>query len=360
MKKVSITILLILPFILIYFISFMGIIINKFGHIAAETISVYVQKGTEWVASEEDAIFRYDMDLLGAGPHFINIQVRPTEANNRAFTVFNTNEEVSHIDVVEDLDDSTNPYKAYLTLISNGTSHYTVASEENPKITYSFYVSVEQGDLKGIRLFDRGNPSHIYTTGEMNLPVGRTAEVGVEYLPRTTREEFKDVTWTFSEELDFMSPIRVDGDGKFVGLNPGDITATVTSNVINKDGVYVSADLLIHVTERSEEKAYFNFFKVDRALVVNAASFDFKSEGGEPEDPENQGKILFNDSGLSYDDVNIRINGGESYVDQSMIEDLVLKFTNEKAVTVNVELYLKSEPGTVVDRITLYVPKQSL
>ena len=58
---------------------------------------------------------------------------------------------------------------------------------------------------------------------------------------------------------------------------------------------------------------------------MNTSSFDFKSEGGDYLENSNKGKILFNDSDLTYDDVYIRVKGGEAYVDQSNIDDLKLK-----------------------------------
>ena len=356
MKKVSITLLLVLPIVLIYAISILGKIYASVAHIAPEYVAVFVDN----IRQEEGVVLNYDIDEDGYDAIPLDIRVMPELASNRSYKVSNNNPTASEIVV-----DSEN--NASLFLKDKGISTYTVSCVEKPSLKCTFKVNVEFGLIRGIEFFDTINPSVNIT--ELNLPLGREKNISVEYLPVTTRPEFREIEWSFEsdghslEEMGEFFPIQVRKNAEntsqihVLGFNAGDVLVTATC----KTRPEISAQLLVKVTNKDEtSRAYFNYFDPEYAMNVIDGTFDFKSEGGTPEDSENEGKILFNDSGLSYDDVSIRINGGESYVDQSIIEDLVLKFTNEKAATVNVELYLKSEPGTVVDRITLFVPKQSL
>lgn len=346
MKKVSISILLVLPFILIFFISVLGKAIQKYGRVAAEYVALFIENERQ----ENGYLLKYDIDELGTDPIPVDIRVMPEFANNRTFTVYNTNPDFSTITV----DESGEEPKAYINLIDRGISKYTITSNENPSLQCSFTVSVERGVLRSMNFFDIRNPSK--TFDEYNLPLGKTRELGVEFHPDTTRAEFRELIWTFDgkpyEDVDEFYPVKFNpANNSFEGVNVGTANILVTS----KNKPEISASLTIHVSTNSIEDAYFNYFSNKAFKVVD--KFDFKDEGG----LKDEGKILFNNLSLSYGDVKLKATGGDvNSIEIEKLNDLTIEFTelfdsehaNETRHIVELSLYMK-ETHTFLDQITI-------
>ncbi len=340
MKKVSITLLLVLPFVLIYAISILGKIYASIAHIAPEYVAVFVDD----VRQEEGVMLNYDIDEDGYDAIPLDIRVMPELASNRSYKVSNNNPTASEIVV-----DAENNASLYLK--DKGISTYTISSVEKPTLKCTFKVNVEFGLIRGIEFFDTNNPSSNIT--EINLPLGRERDIAVEYLPSTTRQEFKDMEWTFEsdghslEEMGEFFPIQVKKNSEntsqihILGFNAGDVLVTATC----KTRPEVSAQLFIKVTNKDEtSRAYFNYFDPEYAMNVIDGTFDFKSEGGSDE-----GKILFNDDSLTYDDIVIKCKSQN--INQEKLNDLVLEFTGSKTEVVTVELYIKGANGKTGVRI---------
>ena len=80
MKKIIVIILLILPFVLIYSISFTGKILSEYTHIYAERIVIENAFGDEY---DENSIIK-----IGKGELFdLNVKVYPELASNKEFTI---------------------------------------------------------------------------------------------------------------------------------------------------------------------------------------------------------------------------------------------------------------------------------
>lgn len=350
MKKVSITLLLILPFILIYAISILGKIYSKYAHIKPEYVAVFVDD----VRQEEGVTLDYDLDELGKDPIPLDIRVMPTLASNRTYKVENTNPAASEIKVDENND-------AFLYLKDKGVSKYVVTSLENVTLKYTFNVNVEYGKLKDFEFFDFKNQSVNFS--EITIPIGRTREIGVEYIPNTTRQVFKDLVWTFTynnqniEEIPSFSPIKVDirsentSQANIQGLREGTVIATVYSKELPE----LVKTLVINVTEKDEiSRAYFNYFDSEYAFRPSNKMFDFKMKGGDDE----EGKILFNDSSLTYEDCVIKCDNPA--IDQAKLADLIIENTTNQSQIVAVDLYIKNtkgELGQKVDSIVVRLNK---
>lgn len=341
MKKVSITLLLVLPFILIYAISILGKIYASVAHVAPEYVAIFVDD----VRQEEGFMLNYDLDENGYDPIPLDIRVMPELASNRSYKVDNSNTKASKIVVNEETNEAS------LYLLDKGVSTYTVSSIEKPNLKCTFKVNVEFGLIRGIEFFDPVNPS--LNIVEMNLPLGRQKDVAVEYLPATTRKEFKDIDWTFEsdghsmEEMGEFFPIQVikneDNTSQInlLGLNVGEVLVTATC----KARPEISAQLLVKVTAKDEtSRAYFNYFNAEYAMNVIDGTFDFKSEGGSDE-----GKILFNDDSLTYDDIVIKCKSPN--FNQEKLNDLVLEFTGSVTEVVTVELYIKEANGKIGPKV---------
>ncbi len=341
MKKVSITLLLVLPFILIYAISILGKIYSTIAHINPEYVAIFVDN----IRQEEGVMLNYDIDEDGYDAIPLDIRVMPELATNRSYKVENNNTKASEIVVNADTNEAS------LFLKDKGISTYTVSSVEKPSLKCTFKVNVEFGLIRGIEFFDVNNPSVNVT--EMNLPLGRARDISVEYLPSTTRQEFKNIEWTFEsdghtiEDMGEFFPIQVKKNAEntsqvhIFGLNAGDVLVTATC----KTRPEISAQLLVKVTNKDEtSRAYFNYFDPEYAMNVINGTFDFKSEGGSDE-----GKILFNDDSLTYNDIVIKCKSQN--INQEKLSDLVLEFTGSKTEVVTVELYIKGANGKTGSRV---------
>lgn len=351
MKKVSITLLLILPFILIFAISFLGKIYSNVAHIKPEYIAIFVDD----VPQENGVVLNYDIDDDGYDAIPLDIRVMPTLASNKEFEISNDNPKASEIKVGEDRK------SASLYLKDKGVSKYTVNSVEDTSIKYNFSIVVEFGQLRNFGFFDMKN--HTQQIEEISIPVGRTKDIGIEVFPNTTRKEFRDFEWEFTyngeniKDIPQFSPVGVDiresntMQASIEGLRVGEVIASVHSKGMPE----LVKTLKIKVTEKDEtSKAYFNYFNSEQAFIAMSYKFDFKLKGGDDE----EGKILFNDTSLTYDDCVIKCDN--QYIDKSQLDNLVIENTNSRPQIVVVSLYLKNANGDIgqkVDSIVVRLDK---
>ena len=351
MKKVSISLLLILPFILIYLISFVGKIYASYEHVPPAAISLYVDN----VEQEAGAKLYYDIDEHGRDPIPLDIRFTPTETTNKTFRVENDNPNASEIVVSED------HKTASLLLKDKGVSKYTVISMESTVVRYNFSVVVEFGKLREIEFFDYRNQSQNIDT--LNVPLGKERVVSVEFFPSTTRDVFKTLEWEFEYNGSVLSKDDIKHSAAFLPLqiNPSETTrqvnflalrsGTITARAWSVEDPTVTATLTVNVVDKDEEsKAYFNHF-TEHALVINSKTFSFvKEEGGSEQD-----KILFNDDTISYEDILLKCTANEKVIDKTKLDELMVCFKDDakKYDTVEIGLYLKSQPGVQIDKISV-------
>ena len=90
MKKIVVLLLLILPFVLIYSISFTGKILSEYTHIYVERLALLDENSNEYA---EGATLK-----LSKGEEYtLRVKVFPELANNQAFTVSNSDKNVCEI-----------------------------------------------------------------------------------------------------------------------------------------------------------------------------------------------------------------------------------------------------------------------
>lgn len=351
MKKVSISLLLILPFILIYLISFVGKIYASYEHVPPAAISLFVDN----IDQGNDAVLYYDIDEHGYDPIPLDIRFTPSETSDKSFRVENDNPNASEIVMSED------NKQASLLLKDKGVSKYTVISKESIVVRYSFSVVVEFGKLRDIEFFDYRNQTKNLDT--LNVPLGKERIVGVEFFPATTREVYKTLGWEFEYDGNILSEDDIKHSAAFLPLQikPSQSTrqvnflalrtGTIIARAWSLEDPEVISSLTINVVEKDEESvAYFNHY-TEHALVINSKTYDFKvEEGGELKD-----KILFNDESISYDDILLKCIANEKVIDKTQLDNLVVCFKDDakKYDTVEIGLYLKSQPGVQIDKMSV-------
>ena len=221
MKKIIVIILLILPFVLIYSISFTGKILSEYTHIYAERIVIENAFGDEY---KENSIIK-----IGKGELFdLNVKVYPELASNKEFTISNSNREVC--EVVEG--------EGKIKGLDYGVSQITLTSKDT-FVTFAFSINVSDDHIQSI----------IASESEIELGVGMTKEVEIKIFPITTLPEYRGVSWSSADD----KIAKVNENGVITGVSEGQTVITVQSNY--KKEVYAQ----ITVTVSSEQVIEFTF-----------------------------------------------------------------------------------------------------
>lgn len=118
MKKVIVAILLVLPFLLIYFISFTGQILSRYTHIQVEKISVINEVGDEY---KEDDVIKIGLDDI----FNLKIIVYPSLASNKETRVVNSNKAVCEYD----------EENSKIRGVDYGISTFIITSVDNPPLS---------------------------------------------------------------------------------------------------------------------------------------------------------------------------------------------------------------------------------
>lgn len=177
MKKVIISILLVLPFLLIYFISFTGQILSRYNYLPVERIALLDDNGDELESTtikvKKDEIFN------------LRVKVYPELASNKKYSITNSNKSICEVN------ETDNTVKA----LEFGEATIIITSNDKHYIQYVMKFIVTQEELEDIIIFEGLTPEN-----RLVIPAGRTKTVAVEIVPNTTLPEFRDLEWHSSDE----------------------------------------------------------------------------------------------------------------------------------------------------------------
>ena len=340
MKKVSISILLILPIVLIFFISLLGRIISQLVRIPATSIEVTVLKEK----IENNSTLTFDLDEYPANyPLSMEIEVLPTLANNKTYTISNVDDNIAYIAI----NSSGDPE---LFLHSVGTTSFEIKSKDNLSVEFAFTVKVKDTGLKEILVFDvndketeEGDNKYI---SSLDLAVGKTAKIGLDFRPTSTNPKYKDCSIYIENEA--VASIKPTAATYTVtGLEEGQTNLIIYSNKNSE----VFKVIPITVSTTSNADAYFDYFNAYDAFVLSENNFNFV-----PTSPatKSSGKIYINDSSLSYDDIVLQCVTNKDAIDLDKLEnEKVLCFNKTSVVTIN--MYRQNgENMKYLDSITVY------
>ena len=238
MKKIVVILLLILPFVLVYSISFTGKVLAKYTHISVERIVLLDDDAEEY---EDGTVIK-----LGKGEEYtLRVKVFPDLASNKDFTVSILEKDVCEIDkeglIVKALD--------------YGTSEVVLTAKDN-KVTYSFFIRVTDDDIQAIET----------NVTELTLGIGREGNIVPTIYPITTLQENRNLIFT----SDAPNIAKVNANGKVTGVAAGETWITIRSDykedVFTKVKVTVSADVIDVIT-----------FNVNGVYQTSQAMLDLKS-----------------------------------------------------------------------------------
>ncbi len=255
MKKAVVTMLLVLPFILIYFISFTGRILSQYTYIAVERITVLDSEGDEY---KENSVIKIGKGE-GKGDK-LRIKVYPEYASNKNITI-------SGAGAVCSIDPKTYD----MVGLEYGEATILITSDDKSDVQYSIVVKVAEDDISAIKLstdVSDGVPGKLVLNKNRSQVVEHTIE------PYTVPVEKRSLRWW----SDDPSIATVNQNGKVEGKNYGTTTiwveSTVNPEIKNHFTVEVTNDLQKGIWWDKGESA---FYLVNSEDVPLNSDFDLKT-----------------------------------------------------------------------------------
>lgn len=238
MKKVIVAILLVLPFLLIYFISFTGQVLSKYTHIAVERITVLDDVGDEY--NEDDII------KIGLNEKFnLRIKVYPELASNKAVSVVNTDETICSYD------ENTQE----VTGVEYGISTFLITSVDRSKISFSIKIQVAHDKLEDFNIYAHNKKlefedkaGRAVTTKTISLTKGKAITLSAEIVPQTTLPVYRTLIWKSEDR----TVAQVTTNGKVTAIAEGSTRIEVKSKKINDDDLEIVKYIEIQVYPESE------------------------------------------------------------------------------------------------------------
>ena len=167
MKKTVVTILLVLPFLLIYFISFTGQVLSQYTHIYVERVVVLDEKGDEYNQNE---IIKINLSET----FDLRIKIYPELASNKKVKITNGNSRVCTVDEEN--------YKVTASSTEFGESNIIITSEDRHFVQFSIIIKVAQDEPDDIIFNNIENY-------QLTIPKGKNFAVDFSVVPETTISE---------------------------------------------------------------------------------------------------------------------------------------------------------------------------
>lgn len=309
MKKTVVIILLILPFLLIYFISFTGQILSKYTHINVERVVLLNDKGDEYSA---DGFVK-----IGLDEEFkLRIKIYPELASNKEVIISNSNKEVVSID------ESTQ----IATPLKYGESTIIITSKDRHFVQYIFKIVVAQDDIEDIGV-----------EKEITIPKGKTGQIVAQIIPETTIPEYRDLIWESKD----TSIAKVNANGIVTGVSVGETEIKVKS--AHKPEVYKI--IIVKIVSEYGKGVWFDNNEVGKLYKVSEQIFDLREI------------TIINLEGVTIDDLDYKLvnNPTSDQIDYSnitslnIIEEGKITFKEENAI-VKVQVFVA---GIGYDYITM-------
>ena len=319
MKKTVVTILLVLPFILIYFISFAGRILSTYTHIYVERIAVVDSVGNEY---EDNSYIRIDK-----GEEFdLNIKVFPELASNKAYDIVNSNSSVCSID-------ENNKVLG----LNYGVSKILISSIDRHNVQYMINIEVTHDDIREI----------IVDKTELTLTKGKFAQIDVSIEPSTTLPENRNLIW----ESDDTSVANVN-NGLIVAVNEGETIVRVKSD--HKENVFKEITVKV-ISESIRTKGVWFKHNSGSIYEVNSTEFNLRTD---------EFVELVDLAGYSLDDVKFTVEAMNdetafdiNYDDDGYISDGIIIFKKAKT-PIQISVSLETDTTEYSDKITIWYIKK--
>lgn len=200
MKKVVITILFVLPFLLIFFISFTGQILSKYTYIPVERIAILNDEG--------DEISKLNIKLKKGETFKLRVKVFPELASNNKYSITNTNTKICELDEEEE----------EITAVDFGSSTVIISSLDKHYVQCIIKFNVTNEDIEEIKLSQE----------TITVPVGTESRaIDIQVLPISTLQTNRGLVF----EVEDSTIATINEKQKTInGLKLGTTTITIRSN----------------------------------------------------------------------------------------------------------------------------------
>ncbi len=312
MKKAIVIILMILPFLLIYFISFTGQILSKYTHINVERIAVVNDVGDEY--KENDYI------KIGLGDEFtLRVKVYPELASNKKVSITNSNKTICSID----------ESSMKVTGLDYGEATFVITSVDRHFVQYVINIKVAEDKMTDF----------VLSKTEVEIAVGKSEEIGVQVVPSTALSKYRDLIW----ESEDVTVARVSQNGVVTGVSVGETRIKVRSKTFEIDDEEIVKYINIKVTLDLGKGVWFNIGTTAGKLYkVTNAKFDLKTI-----------TIINKLENCTFDDIYYTIETGytSEQIDTSELDDGIIIF--KENIAIKVSLHANIIDGNKYDSIKI-------
>ena len=306
MKKLVVVILLIMPFVLIYFISFTGRVLSIYSHINVENIVV--------IDNNKNLENNYWLQLNKGEEREIDIKLLPELSSNKEYVVSNSSKNVCTFD------------EGKITALDYGVSKIIITSKDRHFVQFVLNVSVVEKDVKSI----------VVNKDKIELNVGKFELLDIEILPSSVVEENRELEYISLDE-----EIATINSNIVTGVSVGN-TKIVIKSKHNPD-VYTEID--VNVTDYVSQGVFFDYNDTSKVYDVYDSVFDLKSI------------TSINVEGVGFDDIIYSLDTFTDAVDTSLLGSGIIKF-NKDRVPIVISLMTTHNDNVYTDTITLrYVTK---
>lgn len=320
MKKVVIILLVILPFLLIYFISVTGRILEKYSHIYVETLNV---EDSSNVSLENETTILIEK---GTTQKF-KIVVGPELASNQSVTINNFNNEVcSYVLVEEELE---------IAGLKYGVSKIVITSIDQTDINFTLNIKVTDDVPTGIKanITEISIKTKQYILSEL---------VDITFEPATTKFEYRGLVYSSTN----TNVVQImDGElGLIKGVSEGSCSILVTS----KFDANLKVEIKVNVSNQKDSDVFFDYYS-NNAYTIDSPEFDLKSITKFSK----KFMDLYPSEEERFNQFSYVITSGYNYIniEQSDLNAGIIKFTGDGIV--RVQIRMKDNPNSYIDELTI-------
>lgn len=322
MKKLVVILLIVLPFLLIYFISITGRILEKYSHIYVEDIAV------ENAEHQPINIGEYIEIEIDSTKKFY-IVVGPELASNKDVTISNINPSVcSHVlngDVLE------------LTGIKYGQTKVVITSVDRTQISYTLNIKVT----------DAVPTSLSFTNTQIKIMPQKTVQLPQPiFNPVTTKYEYKGLIWTSSDQ----EIVQIEDATSGLIKTKKEGTAVVTARSTFNNELYATITVIVSL-DKSDLDVHFTH-ETTRAYITNQSIFDLKTITDFSDSFKEQYSLDERFNQFIY-----KLETNSNDVDSSQISNGIIIFNELKnTIVIKVSIYLIGAESPI-DTITIAYQK---
>lgn len=256
MKKFSIIILLLMPFFLIYLVSFVGKIFNEFQHVALIGFVITGEDNREFVSGDT-------LTMQVGTDYYVKVECDPDNATNPEY-------DVKNVDYDGDPNDFVVSYSKQSLITANkvGQAKLSFVSLYDTDIKFDLNINVVDDQLRDFTIVNADKNNEI----NLGLKTRDQKYIQIKYDPEGTTMEQRGVSF----ESQDTSIATVTSDGLVKPVSVGKTKVIVTS-LYNPE---ISKAVTINVTEHPTKAAYFDYYShlkdTDYFVLNKGNTIDFK------------------------------------------------------------------------------------